>query len=49
MNFNALPGVFTYRAQEYSALEDDADADDDPVLDAGMFAATLGICLIITL
>lgn len=26
-------GIFTYKAQEYSTLEDDADADDDPVLD----------------
>ena len=26
-------GIFTYKTQEYSTLEDDADADDDPVLD----------------
>ena len=34
---NYCLGVFTYRALEYSVLEDDADADDDPILDAGNY------------
>lgn len=29
------PGVLTYQCQEFSVLEDDADADDDPIIDAG--------------
>ncbi len=28
-------GVLTYQCQEFSILEDDADADDDPIIDAG--------------
>jgi hypothetical protein len=28
-------GVLTYQCQEFSVLEDDADADDDPIIDAG--------------
>ena len=29
--------VFNYKVLEYSALEDDADADDDPILDQGIW------------
>ena len=43
--------MFTYKVQEYSALEDDADADDDPVFDAGIECNTMlyYMCMYMTL
>ena len=41
MKIKLLLGVFTYKPVEFSAMEDDADADDDPVLDPGKVSATI--------
>ena len=32
----ACTDVFQFKAVEYSAMEDDADADDDPILEPGL-------------
>ena len=33
--------MFQFKAMEYSAMEDDADADDDPIIEPGLYLPSL--------
>ncbi len=37
VSFVTVPiDIFVFKSVEYSAMEEDADADDDPILDQGL-------------